>query len=99
MVSAMLSLHDEAVVLCPAAADLAAVFIAEALHREKVLQHIFTELVYDLPRLCLECGAVQFFCAVGMPCMPELVAAFAKVHSNMADGLWPLVLIGELGIK
>ncbi len=92
----MLSLHDEAVVLCAAATDLAAVFMAEAFHRETGFQHIFTELVCDLPQLCLACRAVRLFCAAGMPCMPELAA---EVRADMANGLRLLVLIGELGIK
>lgn len=95
----MLSLHNEAVVLRPAAVDLTAVLIAEALHSKTVLQDIFAELVHDLLQLCLKCRAVQFFCAAGMPCVPELIAAFAEVHTNVADGTKLFVLAGVLGIK
>ena len=83
-VAVMLRFHDVTVVLCPAAADFPAVFIAETLHSEAVFQHTLPQRVHDLLQLQLERGAVQLLRATGPPCMPELVAAAAKVHADMA---------------
>ena len=95
----MLGFHDVAVVLCPAAADFPAVFIAETLHSEAVFQHTLPQRVHDLLQLRLERGAVQFLWAAGPPSMPELVAAAPEVHADMADGTPPFIFFGVRGIK
>ena len=83
-VAVMLRFHDVTVVLCPAAADFPAVFIAETLHGEAVFQHALPQRVHDLLQLRLERGAVQLFRAAGPPGMPELIAAAPEVHPDMA---------------
>ena len=95
----MRGFHDVAVVLCPAAADFPAVFIAKTLHSEAVFQHTLPQRVHDLLQLQLECGAVQLLRATGPPCMPELVAAAPEVHADMANGTQPLIFFGVRGIK
>ena len=95
----MLGFHDVAVVLCPAAADFPAVFIAKTLHSEAVFQHTLPQRVHDLLQLQLECGAVQLLRATGPPCMPELVAAAPEVHADMADSAKALIFFGVLCIK
>ena len=95
----MLGFHDVTVVLCPAAADFPAVFIAKTLHSEAAFQHIFTELTNDLLQLRLERGAVQLFRAAGPPCMLELIAAAPEIHADMANGAQPLIFFGVRGIK
>ena len=95
----MLRFHDVAVVLCPAAADFPAVFIAETLHGEAVFQHTLPQRVHDLLQLCLERGAVQLLRATGPPGMPKLVAAAPEVHTDLSNGTQPLIFIGVRGIK
>ena len=95
----MLRFHNVTVVLCPAAADFAAVFIAKTLHSEAVFQHTLPQRVHDLLQLRLERGAVQFLRAAGPPCMPELVAAASEVHPDMSNGTQPLIFFGVRGIK
>ena len=95
----MLRFHDITVVLCPAAADFPAVFIAKTLHGKAVFQYTLPQRVHDLLQLQLECGAVQFLRATGPPCMPELVAAAPEVHADMADSAKALIFFGVLGIK
>ena len=95
----MLRFHNVTVVLCPAAADFPAVFIAETLHREAVFQHTLPQCVHDLLQLRFEHRAVQFLRAAGPPCMPELVAAASEVHPDMSNGTQPLIFFGVRGIK
>ncbi len=95
----MLGFHDVAVVLCPAAADFPAVFIAETLHSEAAFQHTLPQRVHDLLQLRFERRAVQFLWAAGPPCMPELIAAAPEVHADMADSAKALIFFGMLGIK
>jgi len=98
-VAVMLRFHNVTVVLCPAAADFPAVFIAETLHREAVFQHTLPQRVHDLLQLRFEHRAVQFLRAAGPPCMPELVAAASEVHPDMSNGTQPLIFFGVRGIK
>ena len=95
----MLRFHDITVVLCPAAADFTAVFIAESLHCESVFQHTLPQRVHDLLQFQLECGAVQFLRVSRLPGMPKLVAAASEVHADMADGTQPLIFFGVRDIK
>ena len=95
----MLGFHDVTVVLCPAAADFAAVFIAKTLHSEAAFQHTLPQRVHDLLQLRFERGAVQFLRAAGPPCMPEFIAAAPEVHPDMANGTQPLIFFGVRGIK
>ena len=53
LVPVMSGFHDVTVVLCPAAADFPAVFIAETLHSEAVFQHTLPQRVHDLLQLSL----------------------------------------------
>ena len=57
----MLSFYDLVVVLCPAAADLAAVLITKTFHGRAVFQDILTEPVHDLLQILFERRSVQFF--------------------------------------
>ena len=95
----MLSFHDVTVVLCPAAADFPAVFIAETLHSEAAFQHTLPQRVHDLLQLRFEHRAVQLLRAAGPPGMPELVSAAPEVHADTADSAKPLIFFGVLGIK
>ena len=95
----MLRYHDVTVVLCPAAADFPAVFIAKTLHGKAVFQYTLPQRVHDLLQLQLECGAVQLLRAAGPPGMPELVSAAPEVHADMADSAKALIFFGMLGIK
>ena len=98
-VAVALRFHDVTVVLCPAAADFPAVFIAETLHSEAVFQHTLPQRVHDLLQLQLERGAVQLLRATGPPCMPELIAAAPEVHADMSNGTQPFIFFRVRGIK
>ena len=95
----MLGFHDVTVVLCPAAADFPAVFIAETLHSEAAFQHTLPQRVHDLLQFLLEHRAVQLLRATRPPCMPELVSAAPEVHADIADSAKALIFFGMLGIK
>ena len=95
----MLGFHDVAVVLCPAAADFPAVFIAKTLHSEAVFQHTLPQRVHDLLQLRFEHRAVQLLRTTGPPGMPELIAAAPEVHPDMTNGSQPLIFFGVRGIK
>ena len=82
----MLGFHDVAVVLCPAAADLSAVVIAEALHGKAAFQDVLPHRVNDFLKLGLERRAVQLLWAPRPPSMPELISIASEVHSDMTDG-------------
>ena len=91
----MLGFHDVTVILHIAASDLASVFIAEPLHGKAAFQYIFPHRVHDLLQLRFEHRAVQLLRATGPPCMPELVAAAAKVHAAMSNGKTVYVEAGK----
>ena len=95
----MFGFYDVAVVLHIAAVDFSAVLIEESLHGKAAFQNILAERVNNFLQLCFECRAVQLLRSSRPPGMPELVAAFAEVHADMADGAQPLVLGRVLGKK
>ena len=81
----MRRLHDIAVTLRPAAADLSIVPAAEALHRQAVLQDIFAERFYDLLQLRLEGRVVSFLHVARPPNAPKFFAAASEIHLKMSN--------------
>ena len=93
----MLRFYDVAIILRPAARYFAAVFMAKAPHKGKVFQNRFPQLVHDLLEFRFELRRVKALCAARMPCVPELRAAFSKIHADVTNRAHLRVLLWRLG--
>ena len=79
----MLRFYDVAIILRPAAGNIAADFVAKMPHRRKVFQNRFPQFIHDKLEIYFEFQRIQFQPTTWMPCVEEFLTVTTEVYTDV----------------